>query len=278
MDCCHKHVNDDLVYLKCENNRLKRLKVEVGAAGLGNPFQKHFVGSEWVLRHNRCNHLQDVDYIKYPIFYCYDGKLRCLECLNEENIEIATPLMKNDNPNEYGNDILLQLPFTYEPHNLEFSFDCDSTGIKGEKINGKIIIKNNKKHPIREIKLSIESFAVPPWDGNKPYGRYYNQNSSKMIFFKEFIVDLIESNDILEISTKIRIPKDNEIQKNQLFNNLYGETSNDDENDYLSISENSSSELLKIPDNLMIFAKFDYKTVSGYKYNSAIETETVNIR
>ena len=31
--------------------------------------------------------------------------------------------MKSDSPNENGDDILLQLPFTYEPHNLEFSFD-----------------------------------------------------------------------------------------------------------------------------------------------------------
>lgn len=99
-----------------------------------------------------------------------------------------------------------------------------------------------------------------------------------MILFKEFKIDLIESNDILEISTKIRIPKDNEIQENQLLNSLYGETSNDDEIDYFNTSENSSIELLKIPKDLMIFAEFNYKTVSGYEYKSTIETGTVNIR
>lgn len=145
MNCCHKHVNDDLVYLKWKNNQLKRLKVDVGGAGLGKPFHKHYVNFEWVLRHNRCEHLQDANDIKYPIFYCSDGKLRCSECLYEENIENADPLMKSDSPNENGDDILLQLPFTYEPHNLEFSFNCDSTGVKGGEINTKIIIENNKK-------------------------------------------------------------------------------------------------------------------------------------
>lgn len=278
MNCCHKHVNDDLVYLKWKNNQLKRLKVDVGGAGLGKPFHKHYVNFEWVLRHNRCEHLQDANDIKYPIFYCSDGKLRCSECLYEENIENADPLMKSDSPNENGDDILLQLPFTYEPHNLEFSFNCDSTGVKGGEINTKIIIENNKKHPIRDVILTIESFAAPIWDGNKPYGRHYENNSSKLILLKEFKIDLIESNDSLEILSKLKIPQDNEIQENQLINSIYGETSTDDETDNLSTSENSSAESLKIPDNLMIFAKFNYKTVSGYEYKSTLETEIVKIR
>lgn len=280
MNCCHKHVDDDLVYIKIKNNQLQLLNIGVSAAGIGKQFQKLYTNEKWILRHDRCEHLQNIENIKYPIFYCSDGKIICSECFYDKNIDRVDPLMKSDSINENGDNILLQFPFTYEPHNLEFSFECDDTGIKGEEINGKIIIKNNKQYPIKNIQLNIESYATPPWDGNKPYGRHWENNYSKLIIYKEFKISLIESNDSLEISTKLRIPQDNEINENQIFNSIYGETliqTTDDEICDNSISNNQNISL-KIPKELMIFANFNYKTQSGYEYKSTIEAETVNIR
>lgn len=276
IDCCHNHVDDDLVYIKIKNKQLIRLNVGVSGAGIGNQFQKHYTNEEWILRHERCEHLQDFNNLKYPMFYCMDGKLRCSECLFDEDIDRADPLMKNEFVNENKNNILRQLPFTYEPHNLEFSFECDENGVEGKEINGKVIIKNNKKFPIKDIKLIIESFSAPPWDGNKPYGIHCENNYSKLIIFKEFKIDLIESNDFIEISTMLKIPKADEIKENQFLNNIYRDSL--EQQNKGTVNSNKLLNPLKIPNELMVFAKFNYKSYSEYEYKSTIETKLVNIK
>ena len=217
---------------------------------------------EWVLRHNPCPHVKEEMELEKVIFYCEDGKIRCSKCLFDSKINRANPIMKIDDENR----LMLLLTHTYEPQNLEFIFNCDDNGIKGEEITLNLTIMNNKLHDIEDININIEAFAAEPLPENTSLNIYREQMYSRYLILKTYHFDEIKSKKSFKIELKVKIPKDGEIKKNQFVN-----ISEDIENEYVK------DEVLNVPDKLMIYVQFTYKTYSGFKYWSYVESDVVNL-
>ncbi|MDO5860827.1 hypothetical protein [Methanobrevibacter sp.] len=259
MDCCHKHVNHALTFHFYENNKLRNLLVGVSGAGIGDIHHKFYTNEEWILRHPKCPHLEDIDDLNIPMFYCKDNVVRCSDCLYDEHIKLADPLLKDESSmDEYG-EFMWLLPFTYEPHNLNFIFECDDKAVKGEYIDANIFLENNKNHPIHDINFSIESFSANPLYENEPFLWYLERNYSKTIISEKYHFDTLNSKDRLNLHVQIRMPRDGEIKENQFY-------------------EDSNGDGLNIPEDLMIFTRFDYKTFHGYKYCSDVKYDMIKVK
>ena len=196
---------------------------------------------------------------------CEDGKIRCSKCFYETEMNKADPMMKIDDQNE----LMILLTHTYEPQNLEFTIDCDDEGIKGEEITLNLNIVNNKLHDIEDIDITIEAFAAEPLPENTSLNMYREEMYSKYLIFKTLHLDIIKSNEPFKIELKVKIPKDGEIKENQFVN-----FSCDEEKE----SEYVNEGLLNVPDKLMIYAQFTYKTYSGFKYWSYAEGDIIKLK
>lgn len=262
MNCYTKHKRHKLVFKRLTDDIITNINTGVGGAGIGDTHHKFYTDEEWVLRHNPCPHVKEEMELEKVIFYCEDGKIRCSKCLFDSKINRANPIMKIDDENR----LMLLLTHTYEPQNLEFIFNCDNNGIKGEEITLNLTIMNNKLHDIEDININIEAFAAEPLPENTSLNIYREQMYSRYLILKTYHFDEIKSKKSFKIELKVKIPKDGEIKKNQFVN-----ISEDIENEYVK------DEVLNVPDKLMIYVQFTYKTYSGFKYWSYVESDVVNL-
>ena len=250
MNCYTKHRKHQLIFKRLSEGRVTNINTGISGAGIGDTHQKFYKDENWVLRHHLCEHVKEDMELGKVIFYCSDGNIRCSKCFYESNLNKADPIMKNDE-----NKLLLLLTHTYEPQNLEFTFDCDDEGIKGEEIGLHLTIINNKLHDIEDINIDIEAFAAKPLPKNTSLNMYRETMQSKYLILKTFHYDVIKSKTEFKIELKVRIPKNREINKNQIVNLVIDDKI---KNEYVQDA------LLNVPDNLMIYAHFSYKTYSGF--------------
>ena len=262
MDCYTKHRNHKLIFKRLENDILTRINTGITGAGINDTHHKHYTDEQTVLRRRCCEHVKEDMELGKVIFRCEDGKVRCAECFYKSKINNADPIMKTDE-----NKLMLLLTHTYEPQNLEFEFNCDDEGTKGEEITLNLAITNNKLHDIEDININIEAFAAEPLPENTSLNMYREQMYSKYLLFKKFHFDEIKSKEPFKIELEVKIPKDGEIEKNQ-FTDFYEGM----ENEY------EKNETLTVPDKLMIYAHFTYKTCSGFRYWSYVESDVVNLK
>lgn len=262
MDCSRKHNNHRLTFARLDNNQLIDINTGVSGAGVGDIHHKFFTDLEWVSRKSKCNHVDVMIESGYPIFLCEDGQLRCFNCFYESGITLTDPLIK------VGDERLMWLlPHTYEPCNLNFSFNCDKQAVKGEDINLSLTIQNHKQNPINDINIQVQSFAADPLPDNIPFFEYFDGLYQNYLIFKEFHFDILDPGNDLKIDFKVKIPLDFEIKKEQ-----FCDFSVDEDDKY------SNNGFLKLPDNLMIYASFNYKTVSGFRYYSDIEANIIELK
>lgn len=263
MNCSIKHKHNEINFLRIDDNQLTRINTGVGGAGIGDTHHKFYTNKEWISRHRQCEHAeQDLEMGK-AIFYCEDGKIRCAKCLCESGITNANPIIKTED-----NKLLLLLTYKFEPQNLEFTFKCDEKGAKGKKITLKLIIENKKSNEIKDINICIESFAADPLPENANLNIYREQMYSRYLIYKEIQIPSIESKERKTIELEVNIPEDGEIKENQFVNFEFEGIEN----------TNDSPKSLKVPNDLMIYAQFSYKTVLGFQYWSYTEGEIVKLK
>lgn len=259
INCAKEHVKHALTFFIYENKNLIPLDVGLSGAGPTDIHHKFYTDDEWVFRHITCSHLVCGSDLDKVIFYCEDGKIRCSDCLYEDNIHFADPLLRDKSSTDEFGDIMWLLPFTYEPYNLDFIFECDNHGIRGEHINVEIMLKNNKKLPICDINFDVESFSADPLSENESFSYYLEKNFSRTLILKKLHFDKLEPDNKLKINFEIKIPLDGEIKENQ----FYGVPSKNG---------------LNVPNELMVFARFNYKTAVGYLHKSEIEHVILKIK
>lgn len=264
MNCYTKHRNHKLIFKRLANDVLTNINTGISGAGIGDTHHKFYTDEEWILRHSLCLHAKEDMELGKVIFYCEDNKIRCSKCFYESKMNNADPIMKNDE-----NKLMLLLTHTYEPQNLEFTFKCDKEGIKGNEITLNLTIINNKLHDIKDIDINIESFSANLLPENTSLNAYREQMNSKYLINKTFHFDVIKSKKQLKVELKVKIPKDGEIKVNQFVNFTINEEL---ENEYVK------GGFLKVPNELMIYAQFSYKTYSGFKYWSYVESDIVNLK
>ena len=156
----------------------------------------------------------------------------------------------------------------FDPQNLEFRFECDDEGIKGENVNLTLTIRNNKLHDIEDINIKIESFAAEPISENTPVNIYRETTSPQYLILKTLHFDTIKSKEEFKYELSVRIPEDDEIKEFQIINS----------DDGCITPNNVENKTLKVPDNLMFYAQFTYKTFSGFQYWSYVETDIVKVK
>ena len=118
-----------------------------------------------------------------------------------------------------------------------------------------------------DIILTIEAYAAEPLPKNKSYAAYVDRLDSRCLIYEKLYFESIESKITLKKELKIKIPNDYEIKKNTFFDG-YQEN---DENEY------EKDGFLKVPNNLMIYANFTYKTYSGFEFSSEIKNSSIKL-
>ncbi|PWB88076.1 hypothetical protein [Methanobrevibacter thaueri] len=263
MNCSIKHKHNEINFLRIEDNQLTRINTGIGGAGIGDTHHKFYTDKKWISRHRPCKHAEQELKIGKPIFYCDDGKIRCTDCLYESGIINVEPIIKTEDEK-----LLLLLTHTFEPQNLEFRVKCDKKGVKGGKVTLKLIIENKKSHEIRDINIRIESFAANPLPQNKNLNIYREEMYSRYLIYKKILIQSIKSKERKTIELEVDIPEDGEIKENQFVNfEVEGIENNND-----------NPESLKVPNDLMIYAQFTYKTFLGFEYWSYVEEEIVKLK
>lgn len=262
MNCTKGH-NHGLSFFEYKEGKKTLIKIGFTAAGPNDTHKQFYFEEKWILDNLGCEHAFEKLDASFPIFQCEDDKFYCAECFYKSNLKYIRPLMKSEDET-----ILSLLPYKFHPYNLDFKITCDD-GIKGEFIKSRLSIKNNKKNDITDINIVIEAFAAEPLPEDGDYVSYYDEIYPYCILHKELYHDLIKSQDSLTIDTKLNIPLDGEIKKCQFMKYPYddGQTNNYCENGFLNI-----------PEKLMIYAEFTYKTCSGHTFNSYVETNLVNLK
>lgn len=263
IECSRKHNNHRLTFARVENNHLININTGVSGAGIGDIHQKLYTDLDWISRKRKCVHVDSMIKLNYPIFLSDDGKLRCHNCFYESGITLTDPLMKIDDKR-----IMWLLPYTYEPYNLDFTFECEERGVKGGEVKMSLIIQNHKQNPIEDINIQIQSFAAKPLPENISFLEYSDGLYPNQIILKKFHFDTLDSGKNLKIDFKVRIPLDFEIKEGQFCNFSF-----DDGDDEYCVEG-----FLKIPNSLMIYADFDYKSYSGFRYYSSTECNIVNLK
>lgn len=263
MNCLSQHKHHEFSFLKVKNGKISyRINTGISAAGIGMRYSKQYQDEEWVYRHQNCGHIRNTINKNQPIFYCIDGKIRCVDCFYNSNLDFADPMIKVEN-----NKFLFLLTHNYEPHNLNFKFLCDNIGTKGKESKLTFSIENNKIHKIKDITVIIEAYAAKPVPQNESYYWYVEMINSNCILYEKFHFDSIRSNVTLKKELNIRIPNDFEIKKNTFF-----DTPRDTEK-----NEFEENGFLKVPNNLMIYAHFTYKTHSDFQYYSEVKNSIIKL-
>ena len=262
MNCSTKHRKHNLTFFKVKNNMLTEISTRMGGAGIGKRHHKFYTDEKWIFRHQNCGHIENSLNKDQPIFLCEDNKIRCPKCFYKSKLNLANPLIEIKK-----NEFMYLLTQSYEPQNLNFDFTCDNIGIKGEKSKLILSIENNKKQPINDITLTIEAYAAEPLPKNKSYAAYVDRLDSRCLIYEKLYFESIESKITLKKELKIKIPNDYEIKKNTFFDG-YQEN---DENEY------EKDGFLKVPNNLMIYANFTYKTYSGFEFSSEIKNSIIQL-
>lgn len=263
MNCCKDH-SHGLTFIEYENDKLTTIPIGLTGMGYFDNHHKFYLEHKEILKHQKCSHVEDKLNKGLPIFMCEDGKIRCGDCFYNSNMETIQPYLKLNNKDK----LIWLLPSTIDPFNLDFKFRCDDKGKKGESINVNIKIKNNKKNPIKQIDIFIGALAANPCPKNSSCSEYLDDLNPYYLICKDLHFNSIKSSDTLDIDFKLKIPKDKEIKINQ-FVEFYVEERLDN-----AYSENG---LLNVPENLMIYTCFSYKTFSEHTFISYIETNIVNV-
>lgn len=256
MNCSTNHRKHELTFFRIENNELNKISTRMGGAGIGRRHTKFFHDKKWIFRHGNCGHIKNSLNKNQPIFLCEDNKIRCPNCFYQYKRNLAIPLIEIEK-----NKFMLLLTHTYEPKNLNFNFSCKNIGTKGKDSKIKLSIENNKKYSITDISITIEAYAAEPLPKNEIYETYADMLYSKCLIHKKLHFKSIEPKIILKKELKIKIPDDYEIKKNTFYNIPCNNGKNEYEKD----------EFLKVPNNLMIYADFTYKTFSGFEFSSEIK-------
>lgn len=256
MECLVEHRDHNIVFFRYENGEEIKINTGYSAAGMGKRHTKFFKDENMIFRHENCGHIENSLNKNQPIFDCEDKIIRCHECLYNSNLNLADPLIKIEK-----NNFRYLLTHSYEPQNLNFDLTCDEKGLKGKKIKLIVSIENNKKYPINDINMTIEAYAAKPLPDNESYEQYINGLSSRRLIHKKLHFESINPKIILKKELNIKIPKDYEIKKN-LQSNI---PENYEENEF------EKNGFLKVPNNLMIYAEFTYKTFSGFEFYSEIK-------
>lgn len=244
MECCYKHVNHGIVFFRYENEKLNKINVGVSGAGGGDIHDKFYEKNNWIMTQKTCEHAINILENNKPLFFCEDGKIRCYECFFDEKINIADPILKVNT-----DTFMWLLPYTYDPYDLEFEFECDNKGIKGQSINSSIIIKNNKKFPITDLCIKVESFA-------DDIDNYWMESSeSRCLISTKIPIGIIDSQKEIKIPLKIYIPKDDEVKEYDFVDYSFADEYSEFPND---------TKKLKVPNNLKLFVCFSYRTISGF--------------
>ena len=256
MDCSIEHRKHNLTFHRLENNKLTKISTRMGGAGIAKRHTKFTHDKNWVFRHQKCGHIENSLNKNQPIFFCKDRIIRCHECFYNSKVNLAIPLIEVEK-----NKFMLLLTHTYEPQNLNFNFSCENNGTKGEESKLILSIENNKKHPIRNIIVTIEAYAAEPLPKNRLYEEYIDMLYSRCLIHEKLHFDSIESKDTLKEKLNIKIPNNYEIKKNT----FYEISRVNEENEF------EKNGFLKVPDKLMIYADFTYKTHSGFEFSSEIK-------
>ncbi|WP_296851860.1 hypothetical protein [uncultured Methanobrevibacter sp.] len=263
--CSIKHKTHGLTFARLKNDKINKINTGVGGAG---PVDRHFQFYNdygWILQKRRCSHVKEMMELGYPIFRCKDGKIRCAQCFFDSKITLADPLIKTEEKNK----LMYLLTSKFKPTNLNFQFNCEKNGIKGQEINSKFKIVNNKIHPITDMNLRIEAFAADPIPENASFDEFKESLYQKYIVSKEVNINQIDPKETFSQNVKIKIPKDYEIKKGQICGFVIKDNRKDK---YLK------NGFLKIPDKLMIYSHFTYNTYLGFKSWSKVEKTTIELR
>lgn len=255
MECCYKHSNHGIVFFRYENEQLYKIHVGVSGAGGGDIHDKFYEENKWILTRKKCEHATKMLENNKPLFFCEDGKIRCNECFYSEKLNIADPILKVN-----SEKFMWLIPSTYDPYNIEFKFECDKEGMKGEYINLNIFIKNNKKFPITNLCINVESFA------NDFDSKWWESDESQCLFLTKIYVNTIKSEKEIHIPLKIYIPQDDEVKEYDFV----------ESDEYYEFPAEINK--LKVPNNLKIFLNFTYTTSSGFDYWSYTKEAIVRIK
>ena len=259
MDCCYKHVNHGIVFFRYENKQLHKINVGVSGAGGGDIHDKFYEDKQWILTQKQCEHAESILENNKPLFFCEDGKIRCYECFYKDNLNLADPILKLYDKNEF----MWLIPITYDPHDINFDIICDNEGIKGQPINLNIFIKNNKKYPITELCVNIESFA------NNVENYWWESDERNYLILTKVHVDSIDSGKEICIPLTVYIPLDGEVKEYDFVDFSFAD-------EYYEFPKNIKK--LNVPNNLKIFVSFSYKTYSGFGYYSYVKINKVKLK
>ena len=263
MSCCKGH-GHGLSFMRYKNNELFTIPIGITGMGVFDTHHKFYLEPESILNRTKCPHAEDKMDDGQPIFECEDGKIMCGDCFYKSGMETIQPFLK------VGDDELIWLlPSTFDPFDLNFTLECDNYGKKGQSINANIKIENKKKNPIKEVEISIGAVAADPCPLDISYESYLDDMYPYYLFVKNLQFNSIGSNEILTVELKLNIPADEEIEVNQ-FAEFYIEDGQD--NTYCK------NGFLYVPEKLMVYTCFSYKTLSDHIFMSYIETDVVNIK
>ena len=260
---CTKGHNHGLTFFEYKNGEKYLIPIGFTAAGPNDRHCQFYYEEEWILKNLGCEHVIKKLNAGLPIFNCENNKFYCNECFHNSKLKYIIPLMKSKD-----GIIRSLIPHKFLPFNLDFNITCDN-GTKGKYINSRISIKNNKKNDITDIKIIIESFAAEPLPKNESYDIYFDEIYPFRILYKELHHDLIKSGDNLTLDIKLDIPSDGEIKKGELLKEYY---------DNGTTNKYCDNNRLNIPQELMIYAYFTYKTCSENTFYSYVETSITKIK
>ena len=263
MSCCKGH-SHGLSFMRYERGQCSTIGIGITGMGYIDVHEKLYCDCDEILENSKCEHVEKKMNEGQPIFSCEDGMIRCSECFYNSDMKTIRPLIKLNDTNK----LIWLIPSSFDPLNLNFQFTCDDKGIKGEHINANIKIENNKKNPINDVNIAVYAFSADPCPNNMTYGEYTEDLYPYYLIIKHLYVDSINSYDVLDIDFKLKIPKDGVIKINQ-FEEFY--IVDESENIYCNGGR------LDVPDNLMFYTCFSYKTYSNHVFVSYIETDVVNM-
>ena len=234
IQCSLKHKMQNLVYIKKKKEKLEILDIGVSGAGFMEPYQTIYTPINWFDKQNfACKHSKNYFKKGYPVFYDYNGNIFCHECFYKSEDNLCDPYILI----ESKNNAKCLFPFTYKPSNINILFNGENYGAKGEKSQFSIFIENNKKNTIYDLDILIEGYACETMKKNMLYEEFSEINFDKKIITHNIKIDKIQGKSSKNINFELKIPTDEEI--------------NDE---------------LTIPNNLTLYAVFNYKTISKYRY------------
>ena len=139
---------------------------------------------------------------------------------------------------ESKNNVKCLFPFTYESSNINILFTGENRGLRGEKSQFNIFIENNKRNALYELDILIEGYACETMPNNMVYEEFSEINFNKKIITHNIKIDKIKGESSKNINFELKIPLDNELTGDVI-----------------------------IPNNLTLYAVFNYKTISKYVYS-----------